>query len=252
MRKMPNRQLASIELIRPHWPAPSNVVAYSTTRKGGVSKPPYDSLNLGQHVGDVQDAVAHNRALLPNTESIVWLNQIHSDFCIEITPGCEQNQSADASICRTNELTCAVMGADCLPILLCDRQGKNIAAIHAGWRGLAAGIIENTLNKLNCDSGDLLVWLGPAISANFFEVGGEVRQAFGGYSEAFQSSHNPHKYLADLYKIARLKLAQQNINAIYGGEYCTFSQSERFFSHRRASQQGLENTGRMVTAIYLK
>jgi YfiH family protein len=251
MLKMPTSPARELLLIKPDWPAPPNVLAYTTTRQGGRSTGNYKGLNLALHVGDDRDTVLSNRQLLPHHEDIVWLDQIHSATCIALKAGCAQEQSADASVSSDVGLVCAVMTADCLPMLICDKQGKQVAAIHAGWRGLAEGVIENTLLKLNGESGQLLAWLGPAISQTHFEVGEEVRQAFADYPDAFIQSPEPTKYLADLYQIARLKLSSLGVMKIYGGEYCTYAQPELFYSHRRASHLDKGNTGRMLSAIYL-
>ena len=177
-----------MHLIEVDWPAPDNVLAYSTCRKGGFSQQPYDSLNLGLHVGDKPQTVRANRALLPMTKSMVWLNQTHSAICTQLSQAHQdsgQVMDADASFSLEKNLVCAVMSADCLPILLCNQQGTCVAAIHGGWRGLANGIIENTLKQLPCAPDQLMAWLGPAISQQNFEVGMEVKRAFPGQDRAF-------------------------------------------------------------------
>jgi polyphenol oxidase len=251
MQKMSTSSARELLLIKPDWPAPPNVQAYTTTRQGGHSKGNYKSLDLAQHVVDDSNIVLQNRQLLPHHQDIVWLEQVHSATCIELQYGCAQNQIADASVSSDVGLVCAVMTADCLPILMCDKQGEQVAAVHAGWRGLADGVIENTLLKLAGESDDLLAWLGPAISQVHFEVGEDVRQAFCAYPQAFTASVNSNKYMADLYLIARLKLTALGVRDVYGGEYCTYGQTDMFYSHRRSSHLGEGNTGRMLSAICL-
>lgn len=236
-------------LILPDWPAPANVRALQTTRLGGVSTAPYASLNLGSHVGDAPLAVARNRQLL-NTllpSEPVWLEQVHGTVVVDADrAGCRN--VADASIARCG--VCVVMTADCLPVLLCDKAGTVVGAAHAGWKGLAAGVIEATVSAMGVAPADLLVWLGPAISQQAFEVGAEVREQFIKTTPqaafAFISGQSG-KYLADIYALARLRLNALGISEIYGGERCTYGESEQFFSYRR---NGV--TGRQGTFIWLE
>ncbi|VAW83778.1 FIG00003370: Multicopper polyphenol oxidase [hydrothermal vent metagenome] len=241
-------------LIEPDWPAPANVRAFSTTRLGGVSTSPYDSLNLATHVGDDPRQVAENRYCLQQQLALpsapAWLNQVHG---IDIQPLSEPLSApvdADGSISDQQGLVCAVMTADCLPLLLCDRAGRRVAAIHAGWRGLCCGIIEKSIQQMAVPAEQLLVWLGPAIGATAFQVGAEVRDAFIAHdasaSQAFVQQDQQH-WLADLYQLARQRLLSQGVDAIYGGDYCTFQQRELFFSYRR---EGV--TGRMASLIWLQ
>ncbi|GGO63310.1 peptidoglycan editing factor PgeF [Bowmanella pacifica] len=233
--------------IQPDWPAPKRVQAISTTRQGGVSRAPFESLNLGMHVGDSEKDVLANRQQLPRSEQIIWLNQVHGNAVHRLNVGSEQNVSADASIALDTGITCAVMTADCLPVLFCHRQGLAVGAAHAGWRGLAAGVLENTLAALPGQPEDYLVWLGPAIGPNAFEVGEDVKQAFAADYDAFKSTDKSGKFLADIYQLARACLARAGVNEIYGGEYCTHQQACRFFSYRRDGQ-----TGRMASLIWLE
>lgn len=244
--------MGGLKFITPDWPAPVKVNAFCSTRGGGFSHGPYGSLNVGDHVGDDINLVNANRDLLPYTQDIVWLRQIHSATCIELTSSSKQNIAADAGYTTKAGIVCAVMSADCLPVLLCNKSGTLVAAVHAGWKGLAAGIIENTLRKFAGKKNEILAWLGPAISQAHFEVGENVHTAFTDYPEAFNRGKQPGKYMADLYQIAREKLTAGGVNDIYGGNHCTYAQSELFFSHRRSTQQGLIHTGRMVSAIYLR
>lgn len=239
--------------IYPDWPAPSSIQALSTTRVGGVGLPPYDALNLGQHVGDNPHTVTKNRQLLTEQAHLPepprWLNQVHSTQVINTTSWQESDKpEADAIFSHTRNHVCAMMTADCLPLLLCNQQGTQVAAIHAGWRGLAAGIIEKTVALFD-DPIDILVWLGPAIGADKFEVGDDVFHAFTSHSahasHAFQQ-HDESVYFADIYQLATQRLNQCGVTSIFGGDYCTMSDSEQFFSYRR---DGV--TGRMASLVWI-
>jgi YfiH family protein len=235
--------------ITPDWPAPANIHAATTLRTGGVSSGAYASLNPATHVGDDLACVSENRQRIKTMLALpaepVWLEQIHSNYVINA----EQTnslQQADASYSNAAGIVCAVMTADCLPLLICSTDGKQIAAIHAGWRGLLASIISNTVTALATTK--VLVWLGPAIGAACFEVGAEVREAFVAKSAAFNAAFtqtSDNKYLADIYQLARIELAALGINAVYGGNFCTVTEKERFYSYRRDTQ-----TGRMATLIW--
>lgn len=238
-------------LIFPTWQASANVHAFQTTRTGGCSVAPYRSLNLGDHVGDNALTVSQNRmllnALLPSEP--VWLEQVHGTSVIDASmASCRPR--ADASVARRGAAVCVVMTADCLPILLCDRNGTVVGAAHAGWRGLADGVIESTVAAMNVAPQDVLVWLGAAIGSNRFEVGEDVRAVFVAHhplaEQAFVTSSTQGKYLADLYALARLRLNILGITAISGGDFCTYSDADRFFSYRR---EGV--TGRMGAFIWL-
>lgn len=236
--------------LQPDWPAPPNVHAAATLRTGGVSLGKHASLNLATHVGDDPDAVSQNRervkAMLTLPSEPVWLNQCHSNRAIEATIPTETPAQADASYTVRPDVVCTVLTADCLPLLVCAADGSEVAAIHAGWRGLLDSIIDNTINALQ--SRDVLVWLGPAIGPECFEVGDEVRSAFVGklneYANAFKQ-HSKDKCLADIYQLARINLASLGITKIYGGDFCTVTDRERFFSYRRD-----KDTGRMATLIW--
>lgn len=237
--------------LQPDWPAPECVGALSTTRSGGVSLAPYRSLNLGTHVGDHPDAVAENRARLRAhlPAEPCWLEQVHG---VEVVDAArvEGVPRADAAISRQPGVVCAVMTADCLPVLLCDQSGSVVGAAHAGWRGLHAGVIEATVRAMGVAPSGLMAWLGPAIGPRAFEVGDEVRSAFvqedAQAARAFAPAGEPGKWLADLYALARLRLMRLGVEQISGGEACTYSESERFFSYRR---DGV--TGRMASLIWL-
>ncbi len=240
----------------PDWPAPVNIHAATTLRTGGVSKEPYLSLNPATHVNDLTERVLQNQKIISDMLSLpadpIWLDQIHSNRIVKAgktaTP-----QQADASYSSESGVVCVVMTADCLPLLICSKDGKKIAAIHAGWRGLLSGVISNSISELAgvppiAKPTDLLVWLGPAIGPNCFEIGIEVREAFieksKDYEKAFKVKNNG-KYLADIYQLAKIELNTLGIINIYGGTYCTMTEKDRFFSYRRDNQ-----TGRMATLIW--
>lgn len=235
--------------LTPDWPAPASVKACVTTREGGVSEAPFDSLNLGDHVDDRPEAVAENRRRLTDHFSIkpAWLQQVHGIAVAHADPGIVA--TADASWTATPGIACTAMTADCLPALFCNRAGTRVAAAHAGWRGLAAGVLEATLDTLDVPAEDVLVWLGPAIGPKAFEVGPEVREVFINQlpeaAEAFVPSDNAGKFMADIYLLARLRLAERGVTAVYGGGFCTVT-DPRFFSYRRASR-----TGRFASLVWL-
>ncbi len=264
---METGQLTSASFVTPDWPAPNNVRAYATTRIGGASTGVYEGLNVGTHVGDIQSVVLQNRAKLPNAPNMFWLKQTHSALCLDL-PQCSQQQNdeleGDASFTEQTGQVCAVMTADCLPLLVCNKQGTQVAAIHAGWKGLANGVIENCLTMFNAKPEDLLVWFGPAISRTHFEVGPDVKEQFSQYPQSFTLNANSEdqKYFMDIYQIAREKLLVLGINNVFGGTYCTYADKELFFSHRRATHElksdsslahstRVAQTGRMVSAIYI-
>ena len=240
------------DFIVPDWPAPANVRAIVTTRNGGVSKGDFASLNLADHVGDDPLAVAENRRLLRQQvvdlpEDPFWLRQIHGTLCADVTrdkPGIE----ADASWSNVAGKVCAVLTADCLPLLLCDESGRIVSAIHAGWQGLAKGVIEASVETLPVAPDRLLAWMGPAIGPKTFEVGADVRDQFvsrtAEAAEAFVSIA-PDKWLGDLYLLARQRLNALGVTRIYGGGECTVTDRQRFFSFRRDKV-----TGRMASLIW--
>ncbi|ACY85663.1 polyphenol oxidase [Edwardsiella piscicida] len=239
--------------IVPRWSAPSRVFAYGTTRDGGVSLPPYDALNLGAHVGDEPARVAANRARLCQALALptppVWLDQVHGTRVLTLAAGnTDDDVRADAAYTRTPGQVCAVMTADCLPVLFTCDEGNEVAAAHAGWRGLCNGVLEQTLRCFNAAPGAVMAWLGPAIGPEAFEVGAEVRAQFMQHDRASASAFRPtagDKYLADIYALARQRLQAAGVTRISGGEFCTLSDASRFFSYRRAAQ-----TGRMASLIW--
>lgn len=244
--------MPATDWLHPDWPAPKAVRAVTTTRAGGASRGPYAGFNLAAHVGDTAAAMAENRAYLRTALDLpaepAWLEQVHGTGVARLDteqPVCR----ADASVTTTPGRVCAVLTADCLPVLFCNRAGTAVAAAHAGWRGLAAGVLETAVAELKSPPDDILAWLGPAIGPAAFEVGEEVRAAFvsrqADTTAAFQPAR-AGKYRADLYALARLRLAAMGITAVYGGGWCTHTDAQRFFSYRR---DGI--TGRMATLIWL-
>ncbi|MDF2867795.1 MAG: multi-copper polyphenol oxidoreductase, laccase [Gammaproteobacteria bacterium] len=240
--------------LKSKWPAPANILAYTTTRLGGNSQPPYDSFNLAEHVGDESATVQLNRQQLNRELALpsepIWLNQIHSNICMEIDKQSVSNSAADATYTKQPGIICAVLTADCLPILVCNKAGNEVAAIHAGWRGLAAGIVQNTVNYFASPANELLAWLGPAIGPEVFEVGDEVRTQFMSLNPeaamAFKPSI-PGRWIANLYQLAAMILTKAGIAAVYGEPRCTYSNPELFFSYRRESI-----TGRMASLIWFE
>ncbi|MBL8474260.1 MAG: peptidoglycan editing factor PgeF [Rhodocyclaceae bacterium] len=233
------------------WPAPASVRSLITTRRSGASSAPYAGFNLATHVGDEPAAVAANRALLalllPSEPK--WLQQVHGTAVADADT-CAVETLADAAVARQAGSVCVIMTADCLPVLFCDRAGSVVAAAHAGWRGLAAGVLEATLAAMRVPPDQLMAWLGPAIGPQHFEVGAEVRAAFvdpmPAAATAFAAAAAPGKYLADLYALARLRLAAAGLSAVYGGGACTYADVPHYYSYRRDGR-----TGRMASLIWL-
>lgn len=249
-----------LTLIRAEWPAPADVHAVVTTRRGGVSPAPWDSLNLGGHVGDDPGHVRENRhrlqralqALAP-AQAPQWLNQVHGTVVVEAEPDETRRAGfvpdADAVATSVRGLPCVVMTADCLPVFFTDQAGSRVAVAHAGWRGLCDGVLEATLATFAQPAG-VMAWLGPAIGPAAFEVGEEVRAAFvqhhAGAEAHFRPSPHAGRWLADIYGLARLRLAAAGIGSIHGGGLCTVADRERFYSYRRDGQ-----TGRMASVIWI-
>jgi YfiH family protein len=239
--------VSKVNLIQPCWDAPENVKSFSTTRTGGYSGGLYNGLNLGLHVGDVPERVNKNRALLPNYQNITWLNQTHSADIVKLYEKSLVPLNADASYTSRAEQVCAVMTADCLPILLCNIEGSEVAAVHAGWRGLASGIVENIVGAMDSDPEQLIAWLGPAIGAESFEVGEDVFCCFSvSEKKAFYKSPFKGKYWLDLCRLASSKLGALGVHNVAQEEQCTYT-SDDFFSYRR---DGL--TGRMASGIWIE
>ncbi len=251
-----------VGLLHPAWPAPAHVRAAFSLRSGGVSVAPWASLNLGAHVGDDPAAVLENRrrlaAALHLPASPIWLEQVHGTAVWRADgPACAANAlppRADACVVQRPGVVAAIMVADCLPVLFCDRVGSVVAAAHAGWRGLLAGVLENTVSALGVQPGVLMAWLGPAIGPAWFEVGPEVRDAFrsaaaGGRSvDVHFRRGDEDRWLCDLAGLARQRLHALGVDAVTGGEHCTAADPARFFSHRRDAAK----TGRMAALIWME
>ena len=258
-----------MEILKPDWPIPSNVCVAISTRCGGQSLRPWNSLNLAYHVGDKFESVAQNWQLLSKQlglpSSPQLLNQIHGTVMVKAA-GDGLVRTADGSYTNAPGHVCTVMTADCLPILLCNTEGTEVAAIHAGWRGLAAGIVRNAVRQFSSSSTDLMAYLGPAISQLHFEVGAEVRQAFldntfnddskdrgsknrieGCFLKSGDEEKKQNEYwMADLYGLAKVALNLEGVTRIYGGNFCTYADSKQFYSYRREGQ-----TGRMASLIWI-
>ena len=239
-----------IEPIIPDWPAPEHVRAYSTTRQGGVSQGAWSSLNLATHVDDDPISVAENRRRLSEVLAIpnepYWLEQVHGTEVVR--PELTTTHCADAAFTQQLNTPCVVMTADCLPVLFCDEQGTAVAAAHAGWRGLAAGVLEQTLKCFD-EPSKVMAWMGPAIGPEHFEVGDEVRESFvqqhAVAEDAFVASRSGH-WMADIFLLARQRLLSAGVSHIFGGDICTYADADHFYSFRRESV-----TGRMASLIWL-
>ena len=230
--------------IVPDWPAPARVRAFVTTREGGVSEGEYGSLNLGARSGDDPGRVAANRQVvrghLPSPPR--WLSQVHGNAVADLdAAGGEGATVADAAATSVAQRVAVVLTADCLPVFLCAQDGSRVAVAHAGWRGLAAGVLENAVAALGAQAPRVLAWLGPAIGPAAFEVGPEVREAFVSVqaeaASAFATGRDG-RFMADLYALARLRLSRAGVESVSGGGFCTFTERERFFSYRRVKESG--------------
>ncbi len=242
------------QYLTPDWPAPKNVRSLITTRLGGVSIGAFKSLNLGIHVGDDLECVLENRVRLSKSlpSKPFWLNQVHGVEVIQLTNQTDLQGVPDADGSYTQQLgyVCCVMTADCLPVLICNAQGTQVAAVHAGWRGLLDGVLEKAIDTFDVND-KLMAYLGPAIGPAAFEVGPEVRDGFCRTNQssdsAFKSVEGTDKWLADIYLLAKIRMRNKGLMDIYGGNECTYRDSDRFFSYRRDGQ-----TGRMASCIWLE
>lgn len=244
---------ASEHILWADWPAPKTVRACSTLRTGGTSFDVYASFNLGHHVGDAPEAVSENRRRLQDMLDLPgdprWLNQVHGTEVISAET-VQKTPCADSSIVTTPGTVAVVLTADCLPVVLCDTDGRCAAVAHAGWRGLNAGVLEKTVKKMDVAGQHVLAWLGPAIGPAAFEVGEEVRDAFMAVDNNAAAAFTPNergRWQADIYLLARQRLARVGVTAVSGGGLCTYSDAQRFFSYRR---DGV--TGRMATMVWLE
>ena len=259
-------------VIVPDWPAPARVRAASTHREGGLSRGPYASLNLSTGVGDDERTVARNRRILAKMLDLpaepLWLRQVHGTRVLDLDehdqsagtqrsgrPSAEPSSlsskppAADGAVTSRPGQPCVVLTADCLPVLLCNTSGTRVGVAHAGWRGLAGGVLESALRRMQVDPGDLLAWVGPGIGPRAYEVGGEVLEQFAANdpdaAQCFTANSNG-RWQADLYGLARRRLRAAGVKAVFGGGWCTHTESERFFSYRRKAP-----CGRMATVIWL-
>ena len=245
---------AELACLRPTWPVPDRVCAAFTLRAGGVSAPPFDTLNVGAHVGDRPERVAENRTRVHAALSLPheprWLEQVHGRDVVEIRAKAPDiPPRADAAIARERGAVAVIQVADCLPVLFAAADGSCVAAAHAGWRGLSAGVLEATVERLATDPKSLIAWLGPAIGPQHFEVGAEVREAFLAHDRAAAVAFraNEHgRWQCDLLALARQRLQQAGVRQVFGGEWCTYADRARFFSYRRDGQ-----CGRMAALIWL-
>lgn len=244
--------MTDIAVLRPGWSAPTQVHAAFTLRTGGVSVAPFDSLNVAAHVGDDVPAVAENRRRIRRQLRLpaepAWLQQVHGVRVANLDASTSLTE-ADAAMTRRTDRVCAIQVADCVPVLFATRDGTAVAGAHAGWRGLAAGVLEATVEALGVDAGELYAWLGPGISRKHFEVGDEVRAAcIAGDAEAGAAfERNPRgRWQCDLYSLARRRLARLGVREVSGGDGCTYADPERFFSYRRDGR-----CGRMAALIWL-
>jgi YfiH family protein len=234
--------------IAADWPAPAGIRAFTTTRAGGVSSGPWATLNLGMHCGDEPAHVQANRdrlgQYLPARPQ--WLRQIHGRIVREHGGSVTAPEEGDALVAFAPGRVCAILTADCLPVFLCSDEGDRVAVAHAGWRGLAAGILPETVNALDWESPRLMAWLGPAIGPQAYEVGADVEGTLAGIEPAAFRRHG-NKWLLDLYRVARTQLQRAGVERVFGGDLCTFSDPERFYSYRRDGK-----TGRMASVIWLE
>jgi len=237
-----------MELVKPDWPAPANVRAFTTTRVGGFSKDSWNSMNLGLQCGDDPAAVQRNQEKLVSLLPVApqWLRQVHGTQVVTHSLASGEEPEADGLVSFSPGQVGAVLTADCLPVLFCNRSGNRVAVAHAGWRGLAQGVLQATVKQMKEMPGEIMAWLGPAIGPEVYEVGEDVRQAFP-KEQGIYFRKNGETWMLDLYGVAKRILTQLGISAVYGGHFCTFRDRERFFSYRR---DGV--TGRMASVIWLE
>lgn len=235
------------------WRAPDNIRAFTTNRTGGVSLAPYESLNLGSHVGDLEQSVQENRDRLVAEQRLPeepsWLNQVHGNRLIELLKSDEQASpvAADGAWTRQSGVVCAVLTADCLPLLLTNKRGDRVAAIHAGWRGMANGIIEQGILALDDHPSNIIAWAGPCIGAAAFEIGLEVREQLGGSDSAYHSTGSPDKVMANLYQLTGERLAGLGVENYSHSRSCSYRDDTKFFSYRRDGE-----CGRMATVVWMQ
>lgn len=245
-----------MNFVCPDWSVPTNIKAISTVRQGGFSSGVFSGLNLGFHVGDNEKLVKKNHQRLESelglSHSPVWLNQVHSTELVIADKHLSNDPfsvkpTADGSITNKQYIACAIMTADCLPLLLTNKQGSQVAAVHAGWRGLANGIIEKTIRSFDCSPMDIIAWSGPCIGPNAFEIGGEVREQLGGSDSCYALTANGEKYLANLTALTGERLSKLGVMNYTYNDQCTYNNAEFFYSFRRDGQ-----CGRMASLIWME
>ena len=244
-------ELPGIEVNYPDWPAPANVRAFTTTRIGGFSQGPWSQLNLGAHCGDGPNHVRQNRELLRKLlpSDPRWLKQVHGTRAVAWDECLDSEPEADAIFSNQTGQVCAVLTADCLPVLFCDKVGTKVAAVHVGWRGLASGVLEVVVLASECRPAELMVWMGPAIGPHAFEVGKDVYDLFVKLNPENATAFKPQgdRWRANLYELVRIALSKVGIEHVWGRQYCTYSEPDKFFSYRR---NGI--SGRMASLIWLE
>ena len=252
--------MTTISKVLPDWPAPDHIHAFVTERSGGYSVGSFAGLNLADHVNDSESAVARNRSLvrsaLPNNLSYQWLDQVHSNI-VNTVDVPSSPMRGDSLICRSPGIICCVLTADCLPIFLTNKKGTEIAILHAGWRGICDGVINNTIDDMHSRPSDILAWLGPAIGPCHYEVGVDLKKVFKETIESkelwleiercFGQGGKKDKLYLNLYRAAEVILGYSGVNEVYGGNHCTFCEEEKYYSYRRDQE-----TGRMLSAIFIK
>lgn len=238
--------------VTPDWPAPKRIRAYTTTRNGGFSQAPFDSFNLAAYVNDdIEHVDANQSALIKDLDlpkAPIWLHQVHGNCAVRIDE-CNTSPDADASITQKENTICAVLTADCLPVLLCNRDGTEVAAVHAGWKGLLVNVIDATIAAMHASPDDIIAWMGPALGPDHFELSHNVYADFLNANPDYGTAFDPHnkRWHLDCYAIAKIQLMNAGVTNIYGGDFCTFKERDRFYSYRR--DKGI--TGRMASLIYI-
>lgn len=247
-------EIAKQSILVPDWDLPPGVKAFYSSRHGGESLSPYKSFNIANHVGDDPMDVDFNRQQLPMHDHIAWLNQIHGTRCVEADSQyflSMEPAKADASYTSLANVVCAVMTADCLPILLAAKDASCVSAVHAGWRGLASGVVQNTMTMLDSDPSNITMWVGPHISQKHYEVGEDVKQAFAAFDFAF-SQKSEDSYYCNLFAITQAIAHSLGVKDVVNSQICTYEQKLDFYSHRYASQHGKPATGRFVSGVYIE
>lgn len=236
-------------LITPQWQCPKSIVAFTTTKAGGVSEGDFVGLNVGAHVGDDLDHVQVNRGMLPHSKKITWLEQVHGNRVARLPT---RDMRADAAFSTSSMHFCAVMTADCVPILLCDVKGTQVAAVHAGWKGLENRIIANAVDIFDTEPSDVMAWIGPAICGACYEVDAHIANVFKRYPTAIEQGQTFSKFLLNLPLIAEYQLKELGVLSVLQSHLCTYCREDLFYSHRHATHHHKPSTGRIVSVIGLK